>query len=114
MNRWVDESDDLMADMAAQASSLKAGAYFVTFTKGLNSKDFEVVERKRYKMSWGPATVYIQRRLNDDGTSFDMEGLQVLRKLPLPPFLTPSLHHPLTHSHIHIHTPTHVYTHIHT
>lgn len=48
--------DALMKDMADQAAKLKPGAVFVTFTKGLNSKAFEVLERKRYKMSWGPAT----------------------------------------------------------
>jgi hypothetical protein len=52
------------------AKALKPGAIFVTFTKGLNlSRHFEVLERKRYKMSWGPATVFIHRRLNDDGSS---------------------------------------------
>merc|ERR1711988_174832 len=68
--------DDLMKALAIKASGLKAGAYFVTFTKGLNSSNFEVVLRKRYKMSWGPATVYIQRRLNEDGTSVDTTPLQ--------------------------------------
>ena len=48
--------DELMVDMAKQAEQLKPGAFFVTFTKGLNSKSFEVLERKRYRMSWGPAT----------------------------------------------------------
>jgi hypothetical protein len=50
------------------AKALKPGAIFVTFTKGLNlPKHFEVIERKRYKMSWGPATVFIHRRLGPDG-----------------------------------------------
>jgi hypothetical protein len=50
------------------AKALKPGAIFVTFTKGLNlPKHFEVIERKRYKMSWGPATVFIHRRLGADG-----------------------------------------------
>jgi hypothetical protein len=48
--------DSLMADMSVQAERLKPGAFFVTFTKGLTSKKFEVLERKRYRMSWGPAT----------------------------------------------------------
>mmetsp|Transcript_20054 Transcript_20054/g.28816 ORF Transcript_20054/g.28816 Transcript_20054/m.28816 type:complete len:415 (+) Transcript_20054:111-1355(+) len=60
--------DQLMADMGEMAKSLKPGAIFVTFTKGLNLPDFfELVERKRYRMSWGPATVFIHRRLGDDG-----------------------------------------------
>jgi hypothetical protein len=62
--------EKLMADMARMARALKPGAFFVTFTKGLNIPDaFEVIERKRYRMSWGPATVFIHRRLNDDGSS---------------------------------------------
>ena len=48
--------DELMRIMARIAEGLKPGAIFVTFTKGLNSPAFEVLERKRYKMSWGPAT----------------------------------------------------------
>jgi hypothetical protein len=34
------------------------------------------MERKRYKMSWGPATVYIQRRLNPDGTAASTDTLR--------------------------------------
>ena len=68
--------DDLMEAMARRAEQLKPGAYFVTFTKGLPSPKFEVMERKRYKMSWGPATVYIHRRLNADGTSASSETLK--------------------------------------
>lgn len=49
------------------AARLKAGAIFVTFTKGLNSPHFEVLDRRRYKMSWGPATVFIHRRVHDSG-----------------------------------------------
>jgi hypothetical protein len=49
-------SDELMADLSVQAEKLKPGAIVVTFTKGMTSKAFEVLERKRYTMSWGPAT----------------------------------------------------------
>ena len=59
--------DSLMESMASQAELMKAGSIFVTFTKGLPSKKFELIERKRYRMSWGPATVFIQRRLKDKG-----------------------------------------------
>ncbi len=48
--------DQLMESMSEQAEKLKPGAFFVTFTKGLTSKAFELLERKRYRMSWGPAT----------------------------------------------------------
>lgn len=60
--------DELMEDLSVTAERLKPGAFVITFTKGLTSDMFEVLERKRYKMSWGPATVFIHRRLNDDGT----------------------------------------------
>ena len=67
--------DDLMGSMARQAEKLKPGTYFITFTKGLGSDAFDVIERKRYKMSWGPATVFIHVRKNLDGSSFDAPPL---------------------------------------
>ena len=66
-------SPDLMARMGVAGEKLRPGAYFITFTKGLTSKAFELMEQMRLKMSWGPATVYIHRRLNNDGSS--AEGL---------------------------------------
>lgn len=61
------------------AKALKPGAIFVTFTKGLNlPKHFEVIERKRYKMSWGPATVFIHRRLGPDGLPVGSFKLNIL------------------------------------
>lgn len=57
---------------------MKPGAIFVTFTKGLTSSAFEVLERKRYKMSWGPATVFIHRRLNYDGKPAGEYRLNIL------------------------------------
>ena len=71
--------EKLMGDMAAMARNLKPGAFFVTFTKGLNIPDaFEVIERKRYRMSWGPATVFIHRRLNPDGSAVGPFKLNML------------------------------------
>ena len=61
-------SPDLMSRMGEQGEKLQPGAYFITFTKGLTSKAFELLEQVRLKMSWGPATVYIHRRRNLDGT----------------------------------------------
>ena len=61
------------------AIALKPGTIFVTFTKGLNlPRHFEVLEQKRYKMSWGPATVFIHRRLQEDGSSVGGFHLNVL------------------------------------
>lgn len=71
-------SDELMAELSQQAEKLKSGAIVVTFTKGMTSKAFEVLERKRYRMSWGPATVYIHRRLNHDGKPIGPPRLNIL------------------------------------
>ena len=71
--------DDLMHALSEQAEQLKPGAIIVTFTKGLSpSSSFEMLERKKEKMSWGPATVYIHRRLNLDGSSFSSGKLNTL------------------------------------
>jgi hypothetical protein len=39
---------------------------------------FELLERKRYRMSWGPATVFIHRRLRADGSPVGPPALNVL------------------------------------
>jgi SAM-dependent methyltransferase len=57
-------SDELMGEVSRLAGRLKPGAIVVTFTKGMTSPHFELLERKRYAMSWGPATVFIHRRLD--------------------------------------------------
>ena len=62
-----------MGEMSDQAEALRPGAVFVTFTKALPSPEFELLERRRYKMSWGPATVFIQRRMSKTS-------------VPLPPY----------------------------
>ena len=36
-----------------QAQELRPGAVVVTFTKGLESCCFDVLERRRFDMSWG-------------------------------------------------------------
>ena len=61
-------SPDLMTRMGTKGEMLRPGAFFITFTKGLNNEAFELIEQMRLKMSWGPATVYIHRRRNHDGT----------------------------------------------
>lgn len=70
--------DSLMSAIAKQAELLLPGSMFVTFTKALPSGCFEIIDKKRYKMSWGPATVFIQRRLADDGTALPAYRLNIL------------------------------------
>eukprot|EP00968_Pinguiococcus_pyrenoidosus_P013217 scaffold1197_cov228-Pinguiococcus_pyrenoidosus.AAC.3 len=53
---------ELMDKVTAQAETLKQGARVITLTKALNSSEFELLERKQYAMSWGPATAFIQIR----------------------------------------------------
>jgi hypothetical protein len=71
-------SDELMTQLSSQASRLKPGAIVVTFTKGLTSSFFELLERKRYRMSWGPATVFIHRRLTEQLTAIGPARLNIL------------------------------------
>lgn len=59
---------DLIDSISKLGEKLRPGSIFVTFTKALTSKAFEVLEQVRLKMSWGPATVYIHKRLDHDGT----------------------------------------------
>ena len=71
-------SDELMNQVSQLAGRLKPGAIVVTFTKGLNSDRFELLERRRYLMSWGPATVFIHRRLNAQGNPVGPAKLNIL------------------------------------
>ena len=63
-------TDSLMESISRKASAMNPGSFLVTFTKGIVSEHFEVVGKKRYNMSWGPATVFIHRRLGENGESF--------------------------------------------
>eukprot|EP01035_Chromulina_nebulosa_P021398 gene21398-27721_t len=72
--------DSLMDEMTVQAEKLSPGSIVVTFTKGMTSDKFELLERKRYKMSWGPATVFIHRKLKNNRQPV---GPSQLNKLPV-------------------------------
>ncbi|GMH50463.1 hypothetical protein TL16_g00778 [Triparma laevis f. inornata] len=69
-------TDELTAAIAERSKGMKAGSYLVTFTKGIISDAFELVEKKRYVMSWGPATVFIHRRLGRNGESVGPSDLK--------------------------------------
>ena len=58
--------DALLDQLSDQAEKLKPGSIIITFTKELTSRQFEILDRKRYQMSWGPATVYVHRRLGSE------------------------------------------------
>lgn len=56
-------SDDMMTLLADMGSSMKKGAFFVTFTTKLKEDIFKVVEEMRMKMSWGEADVFVHVRV---------------------------------------------------
>lgn len=56
-------SDSLMDALSRKAVALKPGSRLITFTKPLSTLDaFEIVDSRRYCMSWGEATSFIHRR----------------------------------------------------
>ena len=55
--------DPLMKRIADKAELMASGTFFITFTKKLPSEMWEVLEHESHRMSWGSATVYIQRKL---------------------------------------------------
>lgn len=52
----------LMQTLANKAEKMQKNSYFITFTKSLPSDNWTILEKKIYKMSWGNATVFIQRK----------------------------------------------------
>lgn len=67
--------DDLMDALSDRAERLKPGAILVTFTRSLNSNaPFDLLQRERYKMSWGPATVFVHARKHANGDPFYAGG----------------------------------------
>ena len=52
-----------MSAIADKAELMQSGTFFITFTKKLPSEMWEVLEHESHQMSWGSATVYIQRKL---------------------------------------------------
>ena len=65
---------ELIDQISILGEKLRPGSIFITFTKGLTSEAFELLDKSRLKMSWGPATVYIQRRRNLDGSPAHYSG----------------------------------------
>ncbi|CAM9911789.1 unnamed protein product, partial [Discosporangium mesarthrocarpum] len=67
----------LMEKLEWQAELLKPGAVVITFTKGLSSKQFELLDKKSFRMSWGPATVFVHRRIRPDGKPLPTMGFSL-------------------------------------
>ena len=55
-------TSQLMRELAELSLELKPGALWVSFTRELPSEEWELLLSEQLAMSWGPATIYIQRR----------------------------------------------------
>jgi SAM-dependent methyltransferase len=58
--------DDLLKAVADLAEGLRPGAVVITFTRPLPSPLFTIVDEELHQMSWGGATVFVQRRDGED------------------------------------------------
>ncbi|KAL4165415.1 hypothetical protein KRP22_014126 [Phytophthora ramorum] len=56
-------SDSLIQAISAEADQLRVGSYFVTVTKPLQSTRWQAVHEEKFHMSWGRATVIIQKKM---------------------------------------------------
>ncbi|DAZ96595.1 TPA: hypothetical protein N0F65_000161 [Lagenidium giganteum] len=56
-------SDSLLQAISNAADSLREGCYFVTVTKPLVSTRWKTVLEQKFQMSWGKATVIIQKKV---------------------------------------------------
>ena len=56
-------SEGLLSALAgASAAAMKPGSFFITSSAALEHPSWEVVAEEVHRMSWGPATVYLQRK----------------------------------------------------
>ncbi len=51
--------DELMDNLGKHAERLKPGAFLVTFTKGIESPNFEELYKRRYDVLWMILTAYL-------------------------------------------------------
>ncbi|EGZ09311.1 hypothetical protein PHYSODRAFT_525142 [Phytophthora sojae] len=56
-------SDSLIQAISTEADQLAVGSYFVTVTKPLQSTRWQAVHEEKFHMSWGRATVIIQKKM---------------------------------------------------
>lgn len=56
-------AEDTLLAIAKRAKLLRPGARVVTFTTALKTPWLRVLMKRRYQMSWGPATVFVHQKL---------------------------------------------------
>lgn len=59
-------AEDTLLAISAKAIALKPGARVVTFTTALRTAWLRVLLKRRYLMSWGPATVFVHQKLSQE------------------------------------------------
>eukprot|EP00752_Nemacystus_decipiens_P004121 g3770.t1 len=57
-------AEDTLLAIAERAELLRPGARVVTFTTALKTPWLRVLVKRRYQMSWGPATVFVHQKLS--------------------------------------------------
>ena len=62
-------NEEIMRTLAARASLLRPGSFFLTTTFPLPSDEFELLEESKMAQSWGGATMYIQRKKTPEPTA---------------------------------------------
>lgn len=55
-------TSSLMRELADMSVKLKPGALWVSLTRELPSEEWDLLLSEQLEMSWGPATIFIQRR----------------------------------------------------
>lgn len=56
-------AEDTLLAISVKAEALRTGARVVTFTTALKTAWLRVLLKRRYNMSWGPATVFVHQKL---------------------------------------------------
>ncbi|ETI40932.1 hypothetical protein F441_13696 [Phytophthora nicotianae CJ01A1] len=56
-------SDSLIQAISTEADQLAVGSYFVTVTKPLPSTRWQAMHEEKFHMSWGRATVIVQKKM---------------------------------------------------
>ena len=66
--------DELQRALTRRGERLRPGALLISFTTALQTLWFVVVYKRRFEMSWGPATVFIHRKLSAAEHAARLEG----------------------------------------
>ena len=65
---------ELFSSLTRRGERLRPGALLISFTTALQTLWFVVVYKRRFTMSWGPATVFIHRKLSAAEHAARLEG----------------------------------------